>query len=222
MARKSIIIYASRTGNTEKVVNRFQEVFKKFAWECDLFKVDKSIDVKHTPIDLRPYDLVCVGSYVDKSLPSERLIELLRYNPQDAHYNEKFHREGDPPITKVIGRIRLGPESQKGIAFVTFAGDHFGYVEAEPALSLLESELGHLQILCIGKFACPGPMKFPGVDQLERPPEEFQETVPSQRPPFPPGHPPGKGYFKDIQQRPHERDLLKAQIFLEEILETFD
>ena len=44
MAKKSLILYASMTGNTEKVAQRFQQAFVKKGWECDIFKIDKKTD----------------------------------------------------------------------------------------------------------------------------------------------------------------------------------
>ena len=49
MAKKGLVIYASWTGNTEKVALRFQKVFEKYGWECDMLKVTKHTDVKTYP-----------------------------------------------------------------------------------------------------------------------------------------------------------------------------
>ena len=93
-------------------------------------------------------------------------------------------------IVRVHRRIIPGPKT--GIVFVTYAGTHLGPKEAEPALSLLELNIEHLKFKCIGRFSCPGKM----------------------------GKRPTPGYwYGDISNRPSERDLLKAEIFLEEKLE---
>jgi hypothetical protein len=211
------------TGHTEKVALRFKKVFEKMGWECDLMKIDEKADARETSshIDLSKYDFLCVGSYVQKNLPSEKLIDVMRGNPQSIHYGppggppplgpDGSPLEGPPPggpsmggpdnlpATDASGRmmghrkIILGPENQKGIVFVSFAGHEFGFIEAEPALALLKSEMDHLKIVCLGRFACPG---------------KFGTTT--------------SGYFRDIKDRPHERDLLKAEIFLEEILEAVE
>lgn len=93
-------------------------------------------------------------------------------------------------IVRLHRKITIGP--RKGIVFVTYAGTHLGPKEAEPALSLLELNIEHLKFRCVGKFACPGKIgkkKTPGY------------------------------WFGDISDRPNERDLTKAEIFLAEKLE---
>ena len=215
MAKRSLILYASRTGNTEKVVMRFKQVLEKKGWECDLLKIDRKTDVKMhpSPFDCEKYDFLCVGSYVDKSLPSPKLIDIMRNNPQSIHYDPhladpggppELPEEWDPSMMKSLPdnpppegfghrKTILGPESKKGIVFATYAGHDFGPPEAVPALEALALEMAHLQFQCIGKFSCPG--KFGN---------------------------PKNPWFKDIANRPHERDLLKAEIFMEEVLEELD
>ena len=93
-------------------------------------------------------------------------------------------------IVRVHRRITPGPK--KGIVFVTYAGTHLGPKEAEPALSLLELNIEHLKFKCVGRFSCPGAVG--------------NRRTPGQ-------------WFGDISGRPNERDLTKAQIFMEEKLE---
>jgi len=57
------------------------------------------------------------------------------------------------------------------------------------AILVLINSYRDLKIQCVGKFACPGYFS---------------------------GH---TGYYKDLDKRPSERDLMKAQIFLEEVIE---
>ena len=40
MAQRCLMIYASLTGNTEKVALRMKSTFEKHGWECDAFKLD--------------------------------------------------------------------------------------------------------------------------------------------------------------------------------------
>jgi flavodoxin len=93
-------------------------------------------------------------------------------------------------IVRVHRKITPGPK--KGVVFVTYAGTHLGPKEAEPSLSLLELNIEHLKFICIGRFSCPGAMGKKAT----------------------PGY-----WFGDIRGRPNERDLQKAEIFLEEKLE---
>jgi len=213
MKKRSLIVYYTYTGNTEKVAKRFKKTFEKNGWECDLLRVDRKTDIMQSPspFDCSKYDFIGIGSGVYKSIPHLDLIDFLRNNPQDAHYDatvekgpifrdqipdmlklSKRNKNAPPPIRH--RKIVLGPENKKGMVFVTYSGHEFGPVEAIPALELLASELMHLQLHCAGKFSCPG--RFLKSD----------DTV----------------YNKDLMERPNERDLMKAEIFLEEILETLE
>ena len=44
MGKKCLIMYASFTGNTEKVAQRIKETFESRGWQCDMFKVRKNAD----------------------------------------------------------------------------------------------------------------------------------------------------------------------------------
>ncbi len=210
MASKSIILYASLTGNTEKVASRFKQVFEKKGWECDMFKVDRNTDVHNPPFNLEDYDFLCVGSYVMLELPAEEIINVMCKNPLSGHCGQPTREEvarqrvmrNDseylPPAERPprqrrprgVGKIIPGPK--KGIVFATYAGMHLGPKEAVPTLSHLELEMEHLKFQCIGSFCCPGKH----------------------------GDRPGEGtWHGDIRHRPNERDLMKAEIFMEEIIE---
>jgi hypothetical protein len=93
---------------------------------------------------------------------------------------------------KVRRDRKIVPGPKTGVVFVTYAGAHLGPKEAEPALSLLELDIEHLKFKCIGRFCCPGRW----------------------------GKSPTPRYWHgDITHRPSERDLQKAEIFMEEKIE---
>lgn len=91
-------------------------------------------------------------------------------------------------------KLVMTPEWKKGIVFVTFGGQEFGWPEAVPSLEALALEMAHMKIECIGKFSCPG--RF--------------------------GPPNDKVWFKDLHTRPNEKDLLSAEIFLERALDDVE
>jgi hypothetical protein len=208
MAKKSLIIYESLTGNTEKVAMRFKQVFEKMGWECDTYKVKPDPNVKHPfyknpqikdfPYDLRDYDFLCVGSPVQEGQPLKEMVNILFNNPYSPHSHGETITPEDEARMRANPFVILGPQDPKGIVFVTYSGVHMGPPEALPALASLEHEMVHLRFQCVGRFSCPGGMRVGGVDM----PKE----------PMPAWH-------HDLQNRPHERDLMKAEIFLEEILE---
>jgi len=194
--KKSLIIYASMTGHTEKVALRFKKVLEKKGYQCDTLKVDEKVDYRSipSPFNCDEYDFICAGSYVQMQKPSPKVIEVFMSNPQSAHYFPGGHKPKDPfdPKLRTHSKLFLAPECRKGIVFVTYAGHEFGPPEAEPSLGLLALEMEHLKYKCIGRFSCPG---------------KFGD--------------PSKGYYKNLNDRPSERDLIKAEIFLEELLEEY-
>jgi flavodoxin len=208
MGKKCLIIYSSYTGNTEKVALRFKGTFERQGWECDILKIGKKAeDILHPHFDMNNYDFVCVGSGLRVHLPYNEILNLLRrlrlgIDPRIALKNRdetisyiKEPLPAPPPPEEMVAhhrKIVLGPDSRKAVIFVTYAGYEFGPKEAEPAMQLLDLEIEHIGFKCIGHFCCPG--KF-----LDNP------TLVT--------------YHGDIRDRPNEKDLLKAEMFVEERLE---
>ena len=206
MAKKSIIMYASWTGCTEKVAVAFKQAFEKKGWECDLFKVDHNTDMENPPFDYTTYDFLCVGSPVVAKKPIEEVIRALDKGgfawigtgggPEKVRANELYERAW----SRLQERGVEGPEKiiferndKKGIVFATYGGEHLvPPKEAEPALTYMECVMEHHGFQCVGKFCCPG--KHGKIRSA---------------------------WFKDLPDRPHERDLLKAGIFMEETIELF-
>ncbi|HEY78678.1 MAG TPA: hypothetical protein G4O09_06160 [Dehalococcoidia bacterium] len=180
--RKSLILYQTMSGNTEKVALRFKKVFEKKGWECDIFKIDKNMGADNLPFDFQDYDFLCVGSGVYSSMPGKELMDIM--------FKAGHERKRAGKTVHVWSKIIPGPKT--GIVFVTYSGMHLGPKEAEPALSKLDLDIEHIRFKCIGRFSCPGKMG--------------QRATP-------------QWWHGDIRDRPSERDLLKAEIFLEEKLE---
>jgi flavodoxin len=181
---KSLIVYASYSGNTEKVAMVFKRVFEKYGWECDAFKITKKTDFEHPPYDYNKYDFVCIGSLVASSEPVPEIMDAMRKNPLSAHYKT--------PDGKAEGYRKVTTGPKKGIVFATAGCVHMGPKEPIPALTNMALELEHLKFQCVGQFWCPGKM-------FDRPMPEY--------------------FYKDLHLRPHERDLKKAEIFMEETIE---
>jgi flavodoxin len=144
--KKSLIIYQTMTGNTEKVAMRFKQVFINKGWQCDVFKIDRNIDIDNPPFNFKDYDFICAGSGVYSALPGKEITDVM------YKYTHQTKRDGK--IVRVHRKITPGPKT--GVVFVTYAGTHLGPKEAEPALSLLELNIEHLRFKCIGRFSCPG------------------------------------------------------------------
>jgi hypothetical protein len=212
MGKKCLIIYSSFTGNTEKVASRFKSTFEKNGWECDIFKIRKKAeDILNPPFNLDNYDFLCVGSGVILHLPYNEILNVirrliyrvdpravLRLRGEDITYIKgpvpEFHvpKHGEKPDSFPHKKIVFGPDCKKAVTFITYAGFDLGPKEAEPSHQLLALEVEHLGFKCIGHFCCPGYFV---------------------------NHPTPGTYHGDIRDRPNERDLLKAEMFIEEKLE---
>lgn len=207
MTKKCLVIYSSYTGNTEKVASTFKSTFQREGWDCDIYKIDKKQeDILNPPFDIRDYDFVCSGTGIRAHLPYNEILNVLR----------RFRLGGDPrvvlrsrgetisyitepmppplPAEEIAARHRkivLGADSKKCVVFATYAGCEFGPKEALPAMMLLELELEHIGFGSVGRFCCPG--RFLNDPML-------------------------RTYHGDIRERPDEKDLLKAEMFIEERL----
>jgi len=137
--KKSLIIYASLTGNTDKVARRMKTTFEKHGWKCDMFNIEDLEDPESPPFKFDDYDFLCAGSRVHKAVPREGMINLMR-------------KAFTGPMEKIV------PGPKCGIVFCTYAGVHLGPVEAAPTLKLLEHDVLHLDFKVIGEFCCPGKM----------------------------------------------------------------
>jgi hypothetical protein len=207
MTKKCLIVYQSKTGNTALIGDRFTTVFERKGWQVDIFNVTKKTDIDNPPFDFKNYDFCCLGTGVLMHEPYSELLALVRrrFFGIDPRILVKSAEDGKPilyvksPTPGVVktpstphGRIVIPDNAPKAIVFATYSGYEFGPKEAEPSLALLALEIEHLRFKCIGKFSCPG-------KSIAAPPDD-------------PYHP-------DIQERPNEKDLFKAEIFIEEKLE---
>jgi menaquinone-dependent protoporphyrinogen IX oxidase len=207
MGKKCLIVCSSRTGNTAKVAARFKTTFERQGWECEAFIISQDSNLMDPPFSFQDYDFVCVGSGVLMHEPQEEILILLRkqfFGIDPRLLTESREKrisiniqssittnEKERPLD-IHHKIVLREDSKKAVVFATYAGNEFGPKEAEPSLQLLALEIEHLGFKCIGKFCCPGKSG---------------------------NYPLPHTYHGDIRDRPNEKDLLKAEMFIEEKLE---
>jgi len=110
----ALIIYWSKTGNTEKVAKAIKQGLEEANLHVSLKKVEEAGNV-----DYFDYDLVCVGCPSYSWHPPEQMTAFL-------HKKFNFYREN--------GKIKLGAPKVDGkaIVFVTYSGPHTGIAEATP------------------------------------------------------------------------------------------
>jgi hypothetical protein len=207
LGKKCLIIYSSYSGNTEKVAWRFKSTFEHQGWECDVFKVERNPShILNPPYDVKDYDFVAAGSGIRVHLPYNEILNVLRRFRLGCDPRVVLRSRGEtipyitdpmPPLPSADRhrKMVLGVDSKKCIVFATYSGCEFGPKEALPAMMLLELELEHVGFQSIGRFCCPG---------------RFLDN------PLP------RTFHGDIRNRPDEKDLLKAEIFIEEKLEEIE
>ena len=111
----ALIIYWSKTGNTEKVANAIKQGLE----EANLYVTLKKPEEAEN-LDYYDYDLVCIGCPSHSWHPPEQMTNFLK-----KKFN--YYREN--------GKIRLGAPKvggKKAIVFVTYSGPHTGIAEAIP------------------------------------------------------------------------------------------
>ncbi len=113
---KAIIIYWSKTGNTEKVAFAIQESLQETGMNVSIKKVEDAGE-----IDFFAYDLICLG------FPSYRWRPP---KPVDEFLNSTFrtHRKE--------GRVKVSApklSDKNALIFCTYSGPHSGIREAIPA-----------------------------------------------------------------------------------------
>lgn len=76
---KTIIIYNTRSGNTELLAKKMKEILEKYGHECQIFR-DKAIKskIKSQPNFCESYELICLGSPVHAAGPAFSFRKFLK------------------------------------------------------------------------------------------------------------------------------------------------
>jgi len=114
--KTAVIIYWSKTGNTEKVASAIKEGLEEAGVGVSMMRTEEAGD-----IDYFDYDLVCIGFPSYGWHPPKPMTDLLK-SKLNKHRQE--------------GRIKLGAPEIPGkntLIFCTYSGPHTGIDEATPA-----------------------------------------------------------------------------------------
>ena len=133
---KSITLYWTKNGNTEKVACRIHETLEKAGIHDSLNRISKEFDVEYLD-----YNLVFVGAPVYENLPPKPVIEFLK----------RHKRRG-------VEILAAAPE-KPGIAvvpFCTYGGGHTGINEAIPMLKYVGQFFEHEGIRVVDEWAFVG------------------------------------------------------------------
>lgn len=112
----TIIIYWSKTGNTEKVARAIQEGLDDAGTNVSLLRVEDAADV-----DFYDYDLVCIGFPSYQWSPPKPVDKFLS-NKFSGYRNQGHIKWGAPLV-----------QGKYALVFCTYSGPHTGLNEAIPA-----------------------------------------------------------------------------------------
>ena len=258
--RRGLIMYASVTGNTEKVAKAFAKAMEKNGWEAVLYKIDSKTNFHTNPVYFNEFDVVALGSPNMAGLPSPQvqrcfgmvepfLAPMFSDEPKPGPNGMEFPEGVDP---EEFLKNKKDRNTIKAVVFETYAGS---VREATSVLAVEQQYLECKGLVVCGQFACPGhEIRHMAVDacsqvlgiSVQNAADALQEYIKDPKAPRfaklteeqhekmraavaderdDPSYD-GDDFFAamgkyDLKNRPHERDLLKAEIFMEEIIQDF-
>jgi menaquinone-dependent protoporphyrinogen IX oxidase len=125
--KTALIIYWSKTGNTEKVANAIKKGLEEISIQVNMKRPEEAEN-----IDYFDYDLVCVGAPSYSWHPPEPMTNFLK---------KKF------AVYRQQGKIKLSAPKVPGknaLIFVTYSGPHTGIDEATPAGKYIRQFFEHI------------------------------------------------------------------------------
>ena len=133
--KTALIIYWSKTGNTEKVANAVKQGLEETGIQVTIKKPEEAADV-----DYFDYDLVCVGAPSYSWRPPEPMTNFLK--KKFAVYRQQGKIK--PCAPKVLGKNAL--------VFVTYSGPHTGMDEATPVGKDMAQYFEHIGFTIVAEW----------------------------------------------------------------------
>ena len=133
--KSALVIYWSKTGNTEKVAFAVKEGLEKAGVKVAVKKPEEAADV-----DFFDYDLVCVGSPSLEWHPAKPLADFLK--SRLSNYRTQ-------------GQVKVGAPKVPGknaLIFCTYSGPHTGLNEATPAVKYMGQFFEHIGFTIIDEW----------------------------------------------------------------------
>jgi len=142
MSMKTLILYQSFTGNTEKVTRKIAETLELGGLTPKVVKITGK-----TEIELYDYNLIFLGTPVIELLPARPVLKF-------AHSQLAIHgKRGDiiPSSPKIPGKY--------AVCYCTYSGPHTGKREAIPAMKYMEQFFEHLRFTVLAEWYIVGELK---------------------------------------------------------------
>ncbi len=136
---KSLVLFESIGGNTEKVARAIAETLAERNLLPHLTKVDARIN-----LEFYDYDLVFIGSPVIDWLPAPTMMDFVKRTMKACHAKGLII----PAAPIVPGKF--------AVCFGTFAGPHIGEREALPMTMWLRSFMEHLRFTVLDAWHVVG------------------------------------------------------------------
>ncbi len=133
--KRALIVYWSKTGNTEKVAKAIKQGLETKDIQVNLQKAEEA-----EKIDYFDYDLVCIGSPSYSWHPPEPMTNFLK--KKFAEYRQQGKIKPSSP--KVPGK--------KALVFVTYSGPHTGIDEATPVGKDIRQYFEHIGFSVIDEW----------------------------------------------------------------------
>ena len=144
---KTLILYWSATGNTEKVANTIRDTLVHEGITSTVRKVTDAMSE-----ELYDYDLIFLGAPSYSFQPPEPVQKFIRAK-MDLHRDRGDIKLGCPVIP-----------GKTAVVFCTYSGPHTGIAEATPAGDYMGQFFEHLCFKVAGKWYTVG--EFQGRDDL--------------------------------------------------------
>ena len=144
---KAVILYWTKSGNTEKVAVAIKECLQSVGAEVKYLRVEEAKD-----LDFFDYDLTCLGFPSYRWHPPKQVDNFLV-----AQFN-KYHKQK---------RVKIGSPKLPGksvIIFCTYSGPHTGINEAIPAGKYAAQFFEHLGFTILDELYVIG--EFHGSEEL--------------------------------------------------------
>lgn len=151
MGRKALIIYATVSGNTEKISNCFKDALEEQKWSVDMIKLTNKTNFVEEPVFFDEYDLLFLGSPIMAGLPSTLVGKNLGLTASmpPRMYSDRLIMPG-------LKRPDTEDYTPYAVVFATYGGASTGPSECLATLAIEKLYLENLYIKTVGQFACLG------------------------------------------------------------------
>ena len=245
--KKALILFTSNSGNTKMVADTFARELTKMDWDYDYVHINN----KTGQVSLKGYDLICVGTQIIGGMPSSALLRVFGNGNYGnvKHIGDLGEPDGTPDFSRGPEKLTKGiifltyTGTRRGPDEAAPAFEVIRMIMADHDIKLIG------KFCCCGKTVHHGPVdtvakelditvdeaselvgayrKDHNCPEAARLSQKLKNEIEMEDKMKAKMEKEGKPVFKhrswhyDADHRPNTRDLQKAGIFLEEILEDY-